>query len=486
VSEVGERFPRYALIVIAAATALRMLVAFRIPLLIDETYYWSWSRHLAFGYTDHPPAVAWLIALTSALGQSPGVVRLPFIACEALAAIALGRAAMLLSGSARAGAAAAIGFTLIPYWRLALGQAIPDGPYLLCWALALWFVARAVMQPSERTMIPLGLALGGAILSRFFGWVLIAGITAFMLAPERRPLWRKGFALALFVAVALYVPFLAWDAMHGWQNLAFTFRAPPQAPGAFWQDSSTLYQAIRFLIYVAVLWLVGFFVAIRPKLPLVAWTALPFPTLLAGLTFFGSAEPYWHLYWLLGPLTSLCVGIGIGFARLPLGWRRFVTVAAALPATYMTVAMLLATLPQASQAASSPYARQAQGEGWFEFGPLAQDVRALTDGKASVLTDHYEIAAELYYYGVRSIMIGATPEVDQWNGWRDVRPDAGGNQEVLIIRFEPLEQDARLSREVALTYRSVRPGPILRYPQYGLLAFYTTWCAQPRKGSRIR
>jgi 4-amino-4-deoxy-L-arabinose transferase-like glycosyltransferase len=27
----------------------------------DEAYYWMWSKHLAFGYYDHPPMVALVI-----------------------------------------------------------------------------------------------------------------------------------------------------------------------------------------------------------------------------------------------------------------------------------------------------------------------------------------------------------------------------------------------------------------------------------------
>ena len=32
-----------------------------LPLSADEAYYWLWSKHLAAGYLDHPPAIAWLI-----------------------------------------------------------------------------------------------------------------------------------------------------------------------------------------------------------------------------------------------------------------------------------------------------------------------------------------------------------------------------------------------------------------------------------------
>ena len=38
------------------------------PLSFDEAYYWLWSKHLACGYYDHPPMIAFVIrAGTSAL-----------------------------------------------------------------------------------------------------------------------------------------------------------------------------------------------------------------------------------------------------------------------------------------------------------------------------------------------------------------------------------------------------------------------------------
>jgi len=138
-----NRLPRAALLIVAGMAAFRIIVASQIPLTEDESYYWVWSRHLAFGYADHPPMVAWLIALTAPFGSSELAVRIPFIACEALAAIALGYAAIVLTGEARAGAAAAIIFSFIPQTRLMIGEALPDGPYLLFWALTLLFAARA-------------------------------------------------------------------------------------------------------------------------------------------------------------------------------------------------------------------------------------------------------------------------------------------------------------------------------------------------------
>src|SRR5215831_17500403 len=49
-----------AVAIITGAAILRLILAAIIPAFPDETYYWDWSRRLAAGYFDHPPAIAWL------------------------------------------------------------------------------------------------------------------------------------------------------------------------------------------------------------------------------------------------------------------------------------------------------------------------------------------------------------------------------------------------------------------------------------------
>jgi 4-amino-4-deoxy-L-arabinose transferase-like glycosyltransferase len=81
---------RAALIVMALATLLRLLAAALLPLSPDEAYYWQWSREPAFGYFDHPPVVAWLIALSTRLfGLSPLAVRLPAVLGATLLSVLL-------------------------------------------------------------------------------------------------------------------------------------------------------------------------------------------------------------------------------------------------------------------------------------------------------------------------------------------------------------------------------------------------------------
>src|SRR4051812_35011122 len=63
--------------IVITATLVRLMLAALLPLFPDETYYWDWSRHLAGGYFDHPPAISWLIAAgTAMLPSSAFAIRL--------------------------------------------------------------------------------------------------------------------------------------------------------------------------------------------------------------------------------------------------------------------------------------------------------------------------------------------------------------------------------------------------------------------------
>ena len=57
---------------------LNFIQAFATGLLFDEAYYWYYAQQLEWGYFDHPPMVAWIIASSSYIQGELGV-RLLFI-----------------------------------------------------------------------------------------------------------------------------------------------------------------------------------------------------------------------------------------------------------------------------------------------------------------------------------------------------------------------------------------------------------------------
>src|SRR5207344_3478081 len=92
---------------ILALVALRLVAAAYTPITFDEAYYWTWSKHLAGGYYDHPPMVAVLIRLgTMIAGDTELGVRLVSILLALPMSWAVYRTAKLLFGSERVAATA--------------------------------------------------------------------------------------------------------------------------------------------------------------------------------------------------------------------------------------------------------------------------------------------------------------------------------------------------------------------------------------------
>ena len=56
-------------LLITAITLFRLFFADKFGLGVDESHYLLYSRHLAWGYFDHPPMVAFLAALTTLFGR---------------------------------------------------------------------------------------------------------------------------------------------------------------------------------------------------------------------------------------------------------------------------------------------------------------------------------------------------------------------------------------------------------------------------------
>jgi 4-amino-4-deoxy-L-arabinose transferase-like glycosyltransferase len=467
--------------ILVALTVLRAYAAFNVPLTADEAYYWTWSLHPAYGYTDHPPMVAWLIGLGTTFGQGPGFVRLPFVLCEAIAAAAVGRAALLVTNSARAGAIALLLFALIPQTKLALGEALPDGAYMAAWALALWGAVALDRRPSLRNAVGLGLALAAVVLSRTFGWALVVGVLAWSLEPSRRArLWPLLMCSAAIV-VAGYAPFIAWNAAHNWENFAFSFQTRQHFGLAATRllDIST----VRFVIYAALLAAVTWFVALRraPRVTLVAWTALPLPAALFALSFVTTTESYW----IIGPAASVALGAGCALDVAAAGWRRGILAALGLGTAYTTAAALFLTLPEAAQAATFaavPALRAPFASGVYAFAPLAERLRALAaaDDDAVVLTDRYETSAELLRYGVDSRLAIALPQQAQWMRWHAGAPPV--RHALLVTYAAPLSADPSLEQSVHAAFARVTPLPDITLSHAGVPedTYYVVQLDDPR------
>src|SRR5579871_5837164 len=103
------RLIRNTSLTILALVALRLFASAWTPITFDEAYYWTWSKHLAGGYYDHPPMVAIVIRLgTMIAGDTEFGVRLVSILLALPMSFAVYRSAELLFGGKQVAATATI------------------------------------------------------------------------------------------------------------------------------------------------------------------------------------------------------------------------------------------------------------------------------------------------------------------------------------------------------------------------------------------
>jgi dolichol-phosphate mannosyltransferase len=218
---------------IAYAFVLRLVYAGSVELMPEEAYYWNYSRHLDFGYLDHPPMVAWLIRLgTDLFGQTEFGVRAGALCCGAVTSIFVYKLARNLFGEASAVAALLLAQAL-PYFFLSGLLTTPDAPLVAAWAASLYFLERALIANRSRAWWFAGISLGLGMISKYSIAILVPVTMAFMVWDgASRHWWRRADPyVAGLIALAIFSPVLAWNAQHEWASFAFqTSRRLAEAP----------------------------------------------------------------------------------------------------------------------------------------------------------------------------------------------------------------------------------------------------------------
>jgi dolichol-phosphate mannosyltransferase len=215
------RNPAFGLI--AYAFVLRLVYAGSVELMPEETYYWNYARHLDFGYLDHPPMVAWLIRIGTAIfGQTEFGVRAGALCCGLIASIFVYKLTRNLFG-----AAAALGALLLaqalPYFFLSGLLMTPDAPLVAAWAASLYFLERALIGNQARAWWLAGISLGLGMISKYSIALLGPVAVAFMLwDPPSRRWWRRSEPyVGALLALAVFSPVIIWNAQHDWASFAF-------------------------------------------------------------------------------------------------------------------------------------------------------------------------------------------------------------------------------------------------------------------------
>jgi 4-amino-4-deoxy-L-arabinose transferase-like glycosyltransferase len=154
-----SRIPRFELTAITLALGARIAVALGTDIYFDDAYYWLWGRRPDVGYYDHPPLIAWILAIIP--------VRLASLSLGVATAVGVGMFARRVHGSETAGWRTAALWCAVPAGALAGTIATPDSPLHLFWLLALW-------AAHADQLVWAGLWSGAALLSKYSAVLLAA------------------------------------------------------------------------------------------------------------------------------------------------------------------------------------------------------------------------------------------------------------------------------------------------------------------------
>jgi len=329
-----------AFLLLAAA---RVAIARVLPITDDEAYYWIWSQHLSWGYPDHPPVIAGLIWLSTAvLGDGPMGIRLGALALTLATGVivyALGRDMF----GPKIGAVAALTSQLLPVIAGGGALAVPDAPFVFFWLLTVWLFWRALVRERRAWWYAAGAALGLTMMSKVFGALLALGLAGFLLTSPvyRKWLRRSEPYAAAAIAVAVIAPFVLWNVAEEWPSWTKIQQQIPWIKTGNPASRTLAYILAQVAYYgplTAPLLLLALRAGIRrpgtgdPRFALLGWTALPILTMSVGLSPNGIPKPHWPapayvlaalaaaaLWWETSSLTQRLLAWGLRLNALILG-----------------------------------------------------------------------------------------------------------------------------------------------------------------------
>ncbi len=227
--------------------ALRLVYLGLPELMEQEAYYWNYAQHLDLSYLDHPPMVALLIWLGTALfGITEFGVRIGAYVCWFFTAYFSYRlAAAVFSRTAALGSVLLI--SILPLY-FGTGLIItPDAPLHAAWAALIYFLYCGLVQGRASAWLGVGISLGVGMVSKYTIVLLAPGVLVFMLLDRRARQWfiRWQPYAAVLIAVALFMPVLIWNFQHDW--VSFLFQSEQRVSG------QTFFSTHRLIGYIAMI-----------------------------------------------------------------------------------------------------------------------------------------------------------------------------------------------------------------------------------------
>ncbi len=388
----------------------------------DELYFIACSRHLDWGYVDHPPLVAIYAWIGERLGGTLRGFRLLTTIAGALRIVLTGVLTARLGGGRAAQALACFAVLLAPIY-LGIDTILSMNVFEhVLWLTCLLVVVEIANGASEKWWLAFG-ALAGLGLQNKHSMLFLgfAVAVALLLTPLRRSLARPWIYLGGVIAVLVFLPNILWEIRHDFatlellRNVKSTGKNVVLGPLPF-----MIQQAMMLSPFSAPLWITGLLALFFAR-PLRPYRFLAGTFVVVLLTFIRLEAKDYYVAPIYPVLFSagavwLCSPDGARFRRACAWVFAFLilvggAIAAPLalpiltPEKYLAYQRALGVRPQATEVSHTSEMPQifADQFGWEEmvqrvaryYNSLPPDIR----GKTAIYCNNYGEAGAIDFYG---------------------------------------------------------------------------------------
>jgi hypothetical protein len=255
--------------VLYVAVAIKLLLhipgLFRYGYFRDELYFLDCARHLDWGYVDCAPLVAVYAKIALLLGGSlPALRILPMLAGAAMVALTV-LIARQLGGGAFAQATAALAILIAPVHLMIDSILSMNAFEPLFWMGCIYVLIRIIRGGDPRLWLVFGVLAGFGLQNKhstlFFGAAVALAILA---TPLRRELLRPWIWIGAAVALAIFLPNIAWQWQHDFptiedlRNVREVGKNIELAPLPFLGEQVMIMHPMNAPIWLAGLWFLLF------------------------------------------------------------------------------------------------------------------------------------------------------------------------------------------------------------------------------------
>ncbi len=406
----------------------------------DELYFLAAGEHLAWSYPDQGPAIPWLAHLMNAIApDSLTVLRIPSALMAGATVLVSGLICGELGGARRAQMIAA-GCTAVASIVLVTGHLLSTSTLdLLAWSLVTWLIARAIRTEQQPLWGVAGAVAGIDLLNKPLIAFLLFGLgVGLLMVGPRRVLHDRWPWAGLVIALALWSPWLLWQAAHGWPQLKVS--SSIASGGSASSQPRWALLPFQFLLVSPVLapvWVAGLLALAREsrlrrfRLFAVAWLVLAVLFLATG------GKPYY-----LAGLFPVLLGAGAiqtdaWLARGSRRLRRAVLVAAIGLSALVSAVIALPILPEQSLGPVIA-ANGDAGEtiGWPQFAQTVARVYRQDRQAPVIFTSNYGEAGAIDRFGGA---LGLTHAYSGHNGFSEWGPPPDRPGPVLVVGLSAAE-----------------------------------------------